>query len=144
MLATGSPVLALLAALAAGGCFGLLNGVLVALLGIPPFITTLGTLGIAQGLSLLFTDGQSIIGIPMSIESVYSGTLLGLPLPIVIAALAFALTHVLLYRTRFGTYVFALGGNREALQPRRYFGELDAGAGLSVRRPDGRALPPCC
>jgi len=116
VLATGSPTLALLAAFAAGGCFGLLNGVLIALLDIPPFITTLGTLGIAQGLSLLLTDGQSIVGIPASIEHVYSGSLLCLPLPIVIAVLAYALTHALLYRTRFGTYVFALGGNREALR----------------------------
>ncbi len=116
VLATGSPVLALLVALLAAGCFGLANGVLVAVFDIPPFITTLGTLGIAQGLSLLATDGQSIVGIPGSIERIYSGTLAGIPLPIVIAALAYALTHVLLYRTRFGTYVFALGGNREALR----------------------------
>src|SRR5487761_2695959 len=122
-IATGSPVLAFLAAVAVGVCFGFGNGVLVAVFGIPPFITTLGTLGIAQGLSLLVTDGQSVVGIPRSIESIYSGTLAGIPLPIVIAALAYAATHVLLYRTRFGTYVFALGGNREALRV----------AGISVR-----------
>ena len=123
VIATGSPVLAFLAAMAVGVCFGFGNGVLIAAFGIPPFITTLGTLGIAQGLSLLVTDGQSVVGIPRSIESIYSGTLAGIPLPIVIAALAYAATHVLLYRTRFGTYVFALGGNREALRV----------AGISVR-----------
>ena len=123
VIATGSPVLAFLAALAVGVCFGFGNGVLIAAFGIPPFITTLGTLGIAQGLSLLVTDGQSVVGIPRSIESIYSGTVAGIPLPIVIAALAYAATHVLLYRTRFGTYVFALGGNREALRV----------AGISVR-----------
>jgi ribose transport system permease protein len=116
VLATGSPVLALLAALVAGGSFGLANGVLVSVLGIPPFISTLGTLGIAQGLSLVVTDGQSIVGIPRSVESIYSGTFAAVPLPIVIAVLAYAITHVMLYRTRFGTYVFALGGNREALK----------------------------
>lgn len=123
VVATGSPALAFLAALAAGFCFGLGNGVLVGVLDIPPFIATLGTLGIAQGLSLLVTDGQSIVGIPRSIESIYSGTLAGIPLPIVIAGLAYAVTHILLYHTRFGTYVFALGGNREALKV----------AGISVR-----------
>ena len=123
VIATGSPVLAFMAALAVGVCFGFGNGVLIAAFGIPPFITTLGTLGIAQGLSLLVTDGQSVVGIPRSIESIYSGTLAGIPLPIVIAALAYAATHMLLYRTRFGTYVFALGGNREALRV----------AGISVR-----------
>jgi ribose transport system permease protein len=116
VIATGSPVLAFAAALAVGVCFGFGNGVLIAAFGIPPFITTLGTLGIAQGLSLLVTDGQSVVGIPRSIESIYSGTLAGIPLPIVLAALAYGVTHVLLYHTRFGTYVFALGGNREALR----------------------------
>ena len=123
VIATDSPVLAFMAALAVGVCFGFGNGVLIAAFGIPPFITTLGTLGIAQGLSLLVTDGQSVVGIPRSIESIYSGTLAGIPLPIVIGALAYAATHMLLYRTRFGTYVFALGGNREALRV----------AGISVR-----------
>src|SRR5262249_36570828 len=79
-------------------------------------IATLGTLGVAQGLSLVVTDGQSIVGIPRSIQQVYSSDLLGLPLPILIAALAYGLFHLLLYRTRFGTYIFALGGNREALK----------------------------
>jgi ribose transport system permease protein len=122
-LATGSLTLAFLAALAVGLCFGLANGVLIAVFDIPPFITTLGTLGIAQGLSLVVTDGQSVVGIPRSIEAIYSGTAAGIPLPIILAALAYALTHMLLYHTRFGTYVFALGGNREALKV----------AGISVR-----------
>jgi len=123
VIATGSPALALLAAVAVGLCFGLGNGVLVAVFDIPPFITTLGTLGIAQGLSLLVTDGQSVVGIPASIGHIYSGTFAGIPLPIFAAALAYLATHVLLYHTRFGTYVFALGGNREALRV----------AGISVR-----------
>jgi ribose transport system permease protein len=104
-------------------CFGFGNGVLIAAFDIPPFITTLGTLGIAQGLSLLVTDGQSVVGIPRSIEAIYSGTVAGIPLPVIIAALAYLFTHALLYHTRFGTYVFALGGNREALRV----------AGISVR-----------
>lgn len=122
-LATGSPTLAFLAALVVGLCFGLGNGVLIAVFDIPPFITTLGTLGIAQGLSLVVTDGQSVVGIPRSIEAIYSGTAAGIPLPVIIAALAYAFTYALLYYTRFGTYVFALGGNREALKV----------AGISVR-----------
>ena len=123
VVATGSAPLGFLAALLVGFCFGLGNGVLIAVLDIPPFITTLGTLGMAQGLSLLVTDGQSVVGIPRSIEVLYSGTLVGIPLPVVIGALAYAVTHGLLYHTRFGTYVFALGGNREALKV----------AGISVR-----------
>jgi ribose transport system permease protein len=123
IISTGSFALALLAAVAVGLCFGFANGLLVSVLDIPPFIATLGTLGIAQGLSLLATDGQSVVGIPRSIEGIYSGALVGVPLPIVIATLAYGATHVLLYHTRFGAYICALGGNREALRI----------AGISVR-----------
>lgn len=115
-VASGSPVLGLLAGLGVGLCFGLLNGSLVSILNIPPFIATLGTLGVAQGLSLVVTDGQSVVGIPKSVQTIYSGTILSIPAPIVIGAVAYALIHVLLYHTRFGTYVFAVGGNREALK----------------------------
>lgn len=116
VVATGSAALGILAGLAVGLGFGLLNGLLVASLNLPPFIATLGTLGIAQGLSLVVTDGQSVVGIPSSIERIYSGTLLGIPVPILLAAAAYGVVHVLLYRTRFGVAVFALGGNREALR----------------------------
>jgi len=116
LMSTGSALLAILAGIAVGCGFGLVNGCLVSLLDIPPFIATLGTLGIAQGLALVVTDGQSIVGLPRSIEVIYAGTLAGIPAPIAIGALAYAGAHLLLYHTRFGTYVFALGGNREALR----------------------------
>ncbi|MFY9696718.1 MAG: ABC transporter permease [Rhodoplanes sp.] len=116
VVATGSAALGILAGLGVGLAFGLANGFLVTALNLPPFIATLGTLGIAQGLSLVVTDGQSVVGIPSSIEHVYSGRLLGIPLPIVLASLAYGVFHLLLYRTRFGVAVFALGGNREALR----------------------------
>lgn len=112
---TGGVSIALLAALGVGLLFGLANGVLVARLGIPPFVATLGTLGVAQGLALVVTDGQSVVGLPDSVLMFYNGSLLGLPAPIWIAVAAFTVFYVLLYHTRFGTNVFALGGNREAL-----------------------------
>jgi len=116
VVATGSPALGILAGLGIGLGFGIVNCGLVALGGIPPFIATLGTLGIAQGLSLVVTDGQSVVGIPPAIEHVYSGTLLAVPIPFLLASAAYALIHLLLYRTRFSVAVFALGGNREALR----------------------------
>lgn len=112
---TGGVGLALLAALGVGAVFGLLNGSLVARLGIPPFVATLGTLGVAQGLALVVTDGQSVVGIPDTVQMFYSGSLLGVPAPICIAVVAYLAFHAVLYHTRFGAYVFALGGNREAL-----------------------------
>lgn len=112
---TGGVGAALLAGLGVGLAFGLINGLLVAKLAIPPFVATLGTLGAAQGLALVVTDGQSVVGIPAALQVFYSGALLGVPNPLWIALAAYAGFHTLLYRTRFGAYVFALGGNREAL-----------------------------
>jgi ribose transport system permease protein len=78
-------------------------------------VATLGTFGIAQSLALIVSGGQSVTGLPDSILFFYNGSILGLRAPIVFIVVAYALMHALLYRTRFGSYVFALGGNREAL-----------------------------
>ena len=116
IIVKGGPVpLALAAAIAVGFAFGSLNGALVALLKMPPFVVTLGTLGMAHGLALVVTDGQSIVGLGKAIHDIYESRLLGIPFPVLMAAAAYAVTHYLLYHTRFGAYVFAIGGNREAL-----------------------------
>ena len=112
---TGSVPLAILAALAVGAVFGAVNGALVALVGLPPFVATLGVMGIAQGLSLIVTSGQTVIGIPAAIQNVYSGAVIGIPAPVMVAGALFASMWLLLYRTQFGACIFALGGNREAL-----------------------------
>jgi ribose transport system permease protein len=112
---TGSFVVALAVAVAVGLVAGVLNGVLVAYLRIPPFVATLGTFGIAQSLALIVSGGQSVTSLPDSILFFYNGSIFGLRAPILFIVVAYALMHALLYRTRFGSYVFALGGNREAL-----------------------------
>lgn len=116
VVATQSLALGLLGAIGVGLAFGLLNGWLISVMNIPPFVATLGTMGAAQGLALIVSDGQSVVGIPRFVRQVYSGDLFGLiPYPLLIGAGFYALFHVLLYHTRFGTYVCALGGNRDAL-----------------------------
>jgi ribose transport system permease protein len=107
--------LALAAAVGVGLAFGVANGLLVVKLGIPPFVTTLGTLGIAQGVALVSTDGQSVTGIGRTLPTLYASAWLGLPFSVLVAAGVYLVFHALLYRTRFGTYVFAIGGNRESL-----------------------------
>jgi ribose transport system permease protein len=106
---------ALFASLATGFVFGMANGTLVSLLGLPPFVVTLGTLGIAQGVALVLTDGNAVSGLGPAIATLYGRQLLGVPFPVLVALATWLLTHVLLYHTRFGTYVFAIGGNRDAL-----------------------------
>lgn len=116
VVSTQSLALGLMGALGVGLAFGVLNGWLISVVNIPPFVATLGTMGAAQGLALIVSDGQSVVGIPRFVRQVYSGDLFGLiPYPLLIGAAFYALFHVLLYHTRFGTYVCALGGNRDAL-----------------------------
>ena len=98
-----------------GLAFGVVNGLLVVKLSLPPFVATLGTLGIAQGLALVVTEGESIVGIGSGLPKLYASTWVGIPFSVAIAMLLYGVFHFLLYYTRFGNYVFALGGNREAL-----------------------------
>lgn len=115
-LVNGYPFLAAIpAALAVGAAFGLANGIMVAWAGMPPFIVTLGTLGIAHSLAMVLTEGNSVTGVPPEVRWFNEGVALGVPVPLAATAMLFLLTYVLLYHTRFGRYVFAIGGNRRAL-----------------------------
>lgn len=115
-LASGHGLAAsLLLSLAVGAAFGLANGLLIAPVGLPPFVVTLGTLGIAQGAALVLTEGNAVAGIGSVASSFYASTFLGLPFPVAVALATWGLTHVLLRSTRFGACVFAIGGNRDAL-----------------------------
>ena len=110
-----SLAVALLAAIGVGLGFGIANGLLVAAFGLPPFVATLGTLGIAQGLALVITGGQSVVGIGDVLPALYDSQVVGVPFSIVIAVAAFFVFRFALRKTRFGSYVSAIGGNREAL-----------------------------
>lgn len=113
---SGWPIgLAVAVALAIGAAFGLVNGVLVAYVGLPAFIVTLGTFGIAQSVATVLTEGNSITSLPPVLRWFNEGTFLAIPVPIWATVASFALTYALLYHTRFGRYTFAIGGNRQAL-----------------------------
>jgi ribose transport system permease protein len=116
LVTQGHPLpLAIGAALGIGVCFGLLNGTLVALAGMPPFIVTLGAFGIAQSIATVLTGGDSVTNLPPVFRWFNDGVLLSLPVPIWATGAIFGVTWLLLYRTKFGRYVFAIGGNRRAL-----------------------------
>jgi ribose transport system permease protein len=108
--------LAIVMAVLVGLVIGIVNGVIIVYLNMPPFVVTLGTLGICQSLALIVTDGQTISDVGDTIGLAYRGDFLGIPLPIYFALVSYAVIHLLLYHTRFGTYVFAIGGNRDALK----------------------------
>jgi ribose transport system permease protein len=117
LVVAGWPLgLAMLAAIVVGIGFGTLNGALVAYAGLPPFLVTLGSFGMAMSLAMALTGGNSVTGLPEIIRWFNEGAFLGVPVPVWAMAAMFALTWVLLYRTKFGRYVFAIGGNRRALE----------------------------
>jgi ribose transport system permease protein len=116
MVVSGWPLfLAIGAAVLIGAAFGTVNGALVAYLDLPAFIVTLGTFGAAQSIATVLTEGNSVTGLPDYVRWFNDGAFLAVPVPIWATVLAFALTYLLLYRTRFGRYTFAIGSNRRAL-----------------------------
>ncbi|MDR3588684.1 MAG: ABC transporter permease [Negativicutes bacterium] len=94
---------------------GTVNGVLIAKGGLPPFIATLGVQNVLNSISLLLTAGASIYYHTYTFQLISESMFLFLPLPVWIAYGMFAITWLLLYRTKFGTNIFGLGGNMEAL-----------------------------
>jgi len=93
---------------------GAISGALIALTRIPPFIVTLGMLSLARGTAFTITGGMPVVGLPAGFERIGAGSLGPLPVPGVIAALAFLGAHWLLRCTPFGRYVYAMGGNEAA------------------------------
>ena len=155
------PLMAILAGMGTGMILGLMNGLIVAKLGIPAIVVTLGTLNIMRGTLNLITSGNWIDGLtgPFSkfanqrilkpvnglgiIHGITGGkglTLFSLPLAVYIWILVMVLTYVFLYRFRVGRNILAVGGNKEAArrmglsQTRAYllaFGYMGMLAGLA-------------
>jgi ribose transport system permease protein len=116
LVTAGYPLpVAMGSALVIGAIFGTVNGTLVAVVGMPPFVVTLGAFGIAQSIAMVLTKGDSVTGLPPYYRWFNDGIFLSIPVPIWATIAIFALTWFLLYRTKFGRYVFAIGGNRRAL-----------------------------
>lgn len=111
----GQPVIvAMLEALALGAILGALNGIAVAWLRLPPFITTLGMMTVARGLALSYTQGRPITGFPEPFRWLGTGWLGPLPIPVLVMGLIFGLGFVLLHHTVFGERLLAIGNNPEA------------------------------
>ena len=114
MISTGNIALGVFAGLATGLSVGLINGLLVAKADLPPFIVTLGMLGIAQGAALVITVGRSMFGLPRAFKIVGQGTILGIPVPLIIILVLTVIFHAILTYNRLGRYILSLGGNEEA------------------------------
>ena len=116
----GSPLvplaLAILACLAVATAFGFLNGVIITKAKLPPFIVTLAIGIMARSITMYFCRGATIMGNNLpSFTQIGNGSLFGIvPYPFIVAMVIAVAFHVILTRTKFGTYVFAVGGNQNA------------------------------
>jgi ribose transport system permease protein len=107
-------VISILAGLAAGILIGAFNGALVAYGKLPPFIVTLGMLGIARGVVLVLTDASTVQPLPESFGNIANGDFLGLPNLLWIFAIVVVIASFVLRRTVFGRYIYAVGSNPES------------------------------
>jgi ribose/xylose/arabinose/galactoside ABC-type transport system permease subunit len=106
--------LAILLSLITGAACGLLNGVLITKGRLPPFIATLGMMSIARGAALLYTDGRPISGFDAAFRMISTARPLMIPAPAIVMVMVYVSAHLVLTRTTFGRYVYAIGGNEEA------------------------------
>ncbi|GLW07081.1 ribose ABC transporter permease [Microtetraspora sp. NBRC 13810] len=111
---TAGVIPGLVLALLAGAAAGAINGVLVAVFRMPPFIVTLGMLGIARGLTLLYTGGRTIQPLPAPFAEIAGGEFLGVANLIWLTVLVLGVTAFALRRTLWGRYVYAVGSNAES------------------------------
>ena len=108
--------LAVIASIAIGAAIGLANGLLVTRLFMSSFIVTLGTMVITRGMLYIHSNGYPIRGSNKDFLFFGQGYLGSLPVPILIFLIVIILTHIVLNSTKFGKYIYAIGGNIEASQ----------------------------
>lgn len=103
----------IIAALLVGITCGAINGSLIARFKIPPFIATLGMMTVARGFALIYSD-RPVSSLTDAYNFIGQGEILGIPLPIILIIAVAVGAHILLNNTRFGRYIYALGGNEQA------------------------------
>lgn len=114
MLAAGVPIpIAVIVGLLSSIIFGAINGYLINIMGLHPFVITLGTQSIFRGITLVISQGQPIFKLPSSFKAI-SGYVLGIPIPIIIALIFAAILVFFTNKTVLGRNLYALGGNKQS------------------------------
>ncbi len=93
---------------------GAINGYLIGYINIIPLVVTLGMLSIARGLAFIFSDGRPIYGLPEPLLFIGQGSVINIPVPIIIFIIVGACAHITLFHTRFGVHNLAIGSNEKA------------------------------
>lgn len=94
--------------------WGFVNGLFTTWLKIPPFIVTLGTLGIVRGLTLIISGGLPVVGLPREFSFLGEGSVGGVPFVLLVLLACAGLTYLILHSTKLGRYTYAIGSNKEA------------------------------
>jgi putative xylitol transport system permease protein len=118
------PLIPLAVGVLSGVAMGALSGLAVARYAVPAFVATLGMLSAARGLTLIYAGGRPIPALTDGYRWMGTGDIAGIPVPIILFALVFVISHFVLTRTRFGRHIYAVGGNPHAAKV----------SGLSVNR----------
>jgi len=106
-------LIATLAGLGTGALAGLCNGLLISKVGINPFITTFGMMVVIRGMVFGFTEGQSIYDFPFKYNIIGMGKIGVFSIPLMIWIFVVVVCYVILRHTKFGQYVYAVGGNEK-------------------------------
>ncbi|UNK40795.1 ABC transporter permease (plasmid) [Shinella sp. H4-D48] len=146
-------VLALAAGILVGVACGAVVGLIVSRFSVPAFVATLGMLSAARGATLIYGGGRPVPGLSAEFRWIGTGNILGIPMPVILLALVFGISWWVLTRTRFGRYIYAVGGNPHAAKTSglnvsriRFMvyvisGALSGLAGMILSARTGSALP---
>jgi putative xylitol transport system permease protein len=144
---------AIAAGLAVGCACGALVGWIVSRFSVPAFVATLGMLSAARGMTLIYGGGKPVPALIPDFRWIGTAKIMGIPMPVIILAIVFIGAWWVLTRTRFGRYVYAVGGNPHAAKTsginvtRVRFsvyvisGALSGLAGMMLAARTGSALP---
>ena len=108
-----SVLVILLAAIVVGGICGSINAFSVAKLNVPPFIATLAMMNIARGLAFVYTDSKPVFDLPDSYGWVGLRSIGPIPVTVIVMIIVLAAAYIILSRTCFGRYIYAVGSNAE-------------------------------
>ncbi len=103
-----------LVALLGGVVLGAATGGIIAKWKVAPFVVSLGMMSIARGLTYIYTNGMPVPKIDKSFLFIGKGDILGLPMPVIVFIAVFVIAWITLYKTRFGRYIYAVGGSEKS------------------------------
>ena len=101
-------------AVAVAGLFGFLNGVLISKFDMFPFVVTLSTQLIVRSIAQIISSGQAVSMADPAFKAIYAGKFGPIPRPIIYLAIVVVIMYIIMHWTRFGRYVYAVGGNVNA------------------------------